>query len=85
MTAKTPKRPRDSNQLAKRIVDIATGEVEKEVIVDGASPDVKGNRGGTAGGIARAKKLNPQQRKKIAEKAASARWKKGSVAPETTE
>ncbi len=28
MTAKRPKRPRDANILAKRIVDIATGEVE---------------------------------------------------------
>ena len=28
MTRKRPKRPRDANILAKRIVDIATGEVE---------------------------------------------------------
>jgi hypothetical protein len=29
MTAKSPKRPRDPAQLAKLIVDIATGEVEE--------------------------------------------------------
>jgi hypothetical protein len=29
MTAKTPKRPRDPNQLAKLMVDIARGEVDE--------------------------------------------------------
>jgi hypothetical protein len=28
MNSKTPKRPRDTNQLAKFIVDVASGEVE---------------------------------------------------------
>jgi hypothetical protein len=34
MTAKTPKRPRDLNQWAKRMVDIATGEVSEKLTDD---------------------------------------------------
>lgn len=64
-----PKRPRDANQLAKFIVDVATGEdVEHQ-------PDTAGQRkGGLKGGKARADKLSPEERKAIAEKAAKARW-----------
>lgn len=70
---KTPKRPRDTSQLAKRIVDIATGEAEDE-----ASPETDeaklGRTGGLKGGPARAKKLTPERRREIARKAAKARW-----------
>jgi len=49
MTTKTrPKRPRDPNQLAKMIVDIATCEVE-DALPDGPSADgadVVGRKGG---------------------------------------
>ena len=64
-----PKRPRDTNQLAKLIVDLATGvNVEHE-------PDTSGQRkGGLKGGKARAEKLSPSERSEIAEKAARARW-----------
>lgn len=64
-----PKRPRDANQLAKFIVDLATGEdVEHE-------PDTSGQRkGGLKGGKARADKLSPEERSEISRKAASARW-----------
>ena len=66
------KRPRDTNQLAKLIVDVATGEA------DGSASDVNEaqQRGGRTGGKSRAKKLSPEQRSEIARTAASARWKK---------
>jgi hypothetical protein len=66
-----PKRPRDANQLAKFIVDLTTGD-ESET-----EPSVKqkaGRLGGLKGGEARAKKLTPEERSKIARKAATARW-----------
>ena len=68
-----PKRPRDPNQLAKLIVDIATGEAEDSVSAAKRQPS---NRriGGVKGGQARADKLSPSERKAIAEKAAAARW-----------
>lgn len=73
-----PKRPRDTNQLAKFIVDLATGEVEMPKTEDGKDPAAVslGRKGGLKGGHARAKKLTAEQRKKIAEKAARTRWDK---------
>lgn len=67
-----PKRPRDANQLAKFIVDVATGEdVELE-------PDTSAQRkGGKKGGEKRAASLTPKQREEMARIAAEARWKKG--------
>jgi hypothetical protein len=62
----TPKRPRDLNQWAKRMVDIATGGGEERKPVASA----------VKGGHARAKVLSPQQRAQIAKDAADARWKK---------
>ncbi len=65
-----PKRPRDANQLAKFIVDMAT-EDEAPVY----EPDTSGQRkGGLKGGKVRAEKLSPDERAEIAEKAAAARW-----------
>jgi hypothetical protein len=68
----------DLNQLAKRIVDEATGEEPKT-----EAPPVKnqaavelGKLGGKKGGAARAAKLTPEQKAEIARKAAAARWKK---------
>lgn len=70
---KTPKRPRDPNQLAKLITDIATGEVGEPEM----SPTVeRASKAGRVGGRARAKSLTPAQRSEIASIAASARWKK---------
>ncbi len=64
-----PKRPKDANQLAKFIVDVATGEDVKH------EPDTSGQRkGGLKGGKARADKLSPEERSEIAKKAAKARW-----------
>lgn len=75
--SKKPKRPRDPNELAKLIVDIATGEVEEQPIIDeGKDPAAVslGRKGGLKGGKARAEKLTPEQRQEIARKAAQKRW-----------
>lgn len=72
-----PKRPRDPNQLAKMIVDIATGEVEDTVSESKRYPEsVRGRAGGIVGGVLRAKVLSQKRRKAIATKAAKARWRK---------
>ena len=66
------KRPRDTSQLAKAIVDLATGED------DGSVPDINiaQQRGGRKGGNSRAQKLTAAQRSEIASAAANVRWKK---------
>ena len=82
MTAKAshPKRPRDTNVLARSIVDAATGKlsdaspVQAECDKDPAAVSL-GRRGGLKGGVARARKLTAEQRKAIATKAAQARWR----------
>ena len=68
----------DVNQLAKRILDEATGDQPKT-----EPPPVKnpaavalGKHGGKMGGAARAAALTPEQRSEIAKKAAQARWRK---------
>jgi len=71
---KLPSRPRDPSQLAKLIVDIATGEAEN---VRPPVPKAGQRKGGLKGGKARAKKLSATRRKAIAKKAAHARWSKG--------
>jgi hypothetical protein len=65
----TPDRPTDISQLAKRIVDIATGEAE-DTASDPPTPAASKR------GEARAASLTPAKRKKIAQKAAEARWSK---------
>jgi hypothetical protein len=82
-------KPTDISQLARAIVEEATGEsltdepLPKEPTKE--SPRKKnpaavllGKLGGKKGGDARAKKLSPEQRKAIAQKAARARWSKPS-------
>lgn len=72
----TPKRPRDVNELAKMLVDEATGERTPEAESDGKDPAAVelGRKGGLKGGKARAAKLSPERRREIARKAAAARW-----------
>lgn len=70
---KTPKRPRDPNQLAKLIVDIATGE---ELPLERSATETRASKAGSVGGPARARALTPEQRAQIASVAAHARWKK---------
>jgi hypothetical protein len=76
---KHPKRPRDPNQLAKLIVDLASGTTaeagppQPDSNKDAAAISL-GRRGGLKGGAARASALTPEQRAAIAKKAAAARW-----------
>jgi len=78
---KGEKRPRDVNQLAKLIVDIATGQVEdreptpEEQGKDPAAVSL-GRRGGLKGGKARAQNMTQDERSAAARKAVQARWKK---------
>lgn len=77
--AKKAKRPRDTNQLAKAILDIATGESEdipKTETGKNAAAVALGRLGGLKGGKARAKALTAKKRAEIAKKAAAVRWKK---------
>ncbi len=53
MSTKHPKRPRDPAQLAKLIVDIATGEAQDAVDSDKSPMSVLGRAGGLKGGRAR--------------------------------
>lgn len=71
-----PKRPRDINQLAHLIAQIATGEVEDVKTEDGKNPAAValGRKGGLKGGKARAEKLTAKERSEIARNAAKKRW-----------
>lgn len=76
---KNSKRPRDTNQLAKSIVDLSTGQAAEEKLEDsGKDPAAValGRKGGLKGGKARAASLSPEKRSEIAKKAAQARWNK---------
>jgi hypothetical protein len=64
---------RDINQLAKHLVDIATGETDN---LSEKKFDVTGRKGGLVGGKARAESLTPERRKEIAQAAAAKRWEK---------
>lgn len=75
MSTKTPKRPRDPNQLAKHIVDIATSGLDATVSNE-SQMAILGRAGGLKGGEARANSMTPQRRQEIARRAAEARWKK---------
>lgn len=78
MPERSRKRPRDPNQLAKLIVDEATGEAPKLDPNAGKDPAAValGRRGGLKGGKARAAKMTSEQRSEAARKAAQARWKR---------
>jgi hypothetical protein len=77
MPDRSRKRPRDPNQLAKLIVDIATGEVEDTPEDTGKDPAAValGRKGGLKGGKARAAKMTAEERSDAAQKAARARWR----------
>lgn len=81
--AKSIKPKGDINQIAKMVVDLATGESslpisEETKKVDGKNPAAVslGRLGGLKGGKARAAKLSPKKRSEIAKKAAKTRWSK---------
>ena len=85
MTIGKGKRPRDPNQLAKWIVDQSTSD-EPEPSPDeaptGQPPTISqymaaiGRKGGQIGGKQRLKTMTPAARKRVAKKAAKARWGK---------
>jgi hypothetical protein len=82
-------KPRDISQLARAIVEEATGESLTDQPLPQEFPHeltpcknpaavALGKLGGKKGGDARAKKLSSEQRKAIAQKAARARWERYS-------
>lgn len=79
MPKRSSKRPRDPNQLAKLIVDMATGDMPLDTKTDdGKNPAAValGRLGGLKGGKARAKSLSRKRRSEIAKAAADSRWTK---------
>ncbi|MCY4384575.1 MAG: histone H1 [Nitrospinae bacterium] len=68
-----PKIPRDGNQLAKFVVDVATGE--READINSVPVNEFARAGGLKGGKARAERLSPERRRQIAKSAAEARWR----------
>ncbi|MBI3431463.1 MAG: histone H1 [Hydrogenophilales bacterium] len=77
-----PKRSKklDLNQLAKSLVDQATGEEEiANPILTGKKADSQ--KGGVKGGKTRMEQLTKEQRSELAKKAAQARW--DNAAPAT--
>jgi hypothetical protein len=81
MPERSSKRPRDPNQLAKFVIDVATGardDGQPKPAESGKNPAAValGRLGGVKGGKARADQLSPEKRREIAKAAAAARWKK---------
>jgi hypothetical protein len=79
LDSKGRKRPRDPNQLAKLIVDIASGQVEdRDPTPEEQGKDPKavsrGRLGGQKGGKARADALTDEERSAAARKAVQAHW-----------
>ena len=62
--------PKDLNELAALIAETATNEPNEK----NPHAVALGRLGGKKGGLARAQKLTPEQRKEIAKKAAFLRW-----------
>ena len=78
-----PKRPRDGNQLAKLVVDTATGEApndKDEVLAPAEEPS-----GRAKSAKARADSQTPERRSEVARKAAEARWGNKTVRHSTTQ
>jgi hypothetical protein len=69
------KRPRDFNQAAKLVIDIATGQVEdRPPTPEEQGKDPAAAALGRKGGQARASSMPKSRRREIAKKAAKARW-----------
>lgn len=84
--ATRPKRPRDTNQLAKRIADLATGAAKDKDPGEGKNQAAValGRLGGLKGGKARAKRLTVDQLSEIGKKGVRAKAAKraATVPPE---
>jgi hypothetical protein len=72
--------PRDPNQLAKAVVDFATGQRQPDPPAreKNAAAVELGRMGGKIGGKVRAERLTAEERRDSARKAALARWSKPS-------
>ncbi len=80
---KHSKRPADVNELAHRLVELSTSETKANpTTLPLPSPSISqymstiGRKGGQIGGKRRLKTMTIEQRRKVAQKAAKARWKK---------
>lgn len=70
-------RPRDFNQAAKLVVDIATGQIEDPPsIPEERGKDPTAAASGRKGGKARASQLSEAARRDIAQKAARTCWER---------
>jgi len=80
MPDRSPKRPRDPNQLAHRVFLESIGEAPKTEPPAERQKNpaavLLGRLGGLKGGAARAAALTPKKRSQIAAKAAKTRWAK---------
>jgi len=81
MTTGKGKRPRDPNQLAKWVVEHSTADTPPEPPVPtpeslSAYMAAMGRKGGLVGGKRRLVTMTAEQRRKVAAKAAKARWGK---------
>jgi hypothetical protein len=74
---KHQRRPKDVNQLAHHLVELSTQE-EPTVLASSLSEYMAamGRKGGRIGGKRRLKTMTAEERRKVAVKAAKARWKK---------
>ncbi len=82
-----PKRPRDPNELAFTMVQIATGQrTDPEPPKKNPAAVELGRRGGLVGGPARKAKLSKKRRSEIAANAVRARWAKArkQIGPKKT-
>jgi len=83
MPKRSSKRQKDTQELARSILDAAVPDAEPKNPVE-QEPEKNpaavalGRLGGLKGGKARAEKLTAKQRSEIAKKAAAGRWKKAS-------
>ena len=76
LRARFKKRPRDPNQLAKSIIDIATGQKpDRDPTPEEQGKDPAAVAMGKKGGKARADNMTAERRAEIAKKAADSRWK----------
>lgn len=72
---------KDFTQIAYAVVQQATGAVPKEA----PDPKQEGQRkGGLKGGKSRMENMTPEQRRELALRAAGARWKGKTPAPQET-
>lgn len=81
MAANRPKRPRDPNELAFQMVQLATGQrKDPQPRPKNAAAVALGRLGGLKGGKARKAKLSRERRSEIAKNAVTARWAKATEA-----